>query len=142
MSDPIGVFLLLGSIAAVTGLGMYAERSKPKTFAEKAKSAFTPTPKAQPEEPEAQQYNESPEQKATRDAECRRVLEALTPPVRTRKEWLMWVAKNHPDKGGDTAVFQKASNCFDRLYKSGGLRKKTFKARRGVKTNGRRTRRS
>jgi hypothetical protein len=136
MSDPIGVFLLLGSIAAVTGLGVYADRSKPKTFAEKA-----PEP-PKPEEPEAQQYNESPEQKASRDAECRQVLEALTPPVRTRKEWLMWVAKNHPDKGGDTVVFQKASNCFDRLYKSGGLRKKTFKARRRVKTNGRRTRHS
>lgn len=147
MADPIGIFTLLGSIAVISGIGVVAERSKSSSWTEKVKSAFTPKPEApkpapapapNPEEP--QNYPETAEQKAVRDAVCRRVLEGLNPPVRTRKEWLTWVAKNHPDKGGDTALFQQASNCFDRLYKSGGLRKKTFKARRGIKTNGRRTR--
>lgn len=138
MADPIGIYILLGSIAAVAGLGAYVERSKPKTFAEKVKAAFTSSePKP---EPEAQQYAESPEVKAASDSECYRVLESLNPPVRSLRDWRRWVVKNHPDKGGDTQVFQNASNCFDRLYKSGGLRKKTFKARRGIKTNGRRTR--
>lgn len=29
-----------------------------------------------------------------------------------RRTWLQWVRKNHPDKGGDTAVFQEISNAY------------------------------
>jgi GH43 family beta-xylosidase len=33
----------------------------------------------------------------------------------TRKDYMKWAIQNHPDKGGDTIIFQEIQNCWD-LY--------------------------
>ncbi len=34
-----------------------------------------------------------------------------------RKSYLQWSRKNHPDKGGDTALFQSVSGALDTYIK-------------------------
>lgn len=46
--------------------------------------------------------------------------------IATRKDFRSkWALKNHPDRGGDTAKFQKVSDCVDQL----GARRRTRKGR-------------
>lgn len=37
------------------------------------------------------------------------------------KSWRRWALKNHPDKGGDSALFAEVSNCVDRHIKGSGI---------------------
>lgn len=57
--------------------------------------------------------------------EEKRILVPGDTPKDTKRKWLLWALEHHPDKGGDTTMFQEVSNCYDNLVKekaSGGRR--------------------
>lgn len=101
-----------------------------------------PSPMPQPEteeaEPEAEARPEQTDEKEMRDDECKNVLEGLE--IKSRRDFLKWSKTNHPDKGGDTATYQRVNECVLRIYPRGGLRKKKLRTRRGGKQNVRRSR--
>jgi hypothetical protein len=101
-----------------------------------------PSPMPQPEteeaEPEAEARPEQTDEKEMRDDECKNVLEGLE--IKSRRDFLKWSKTNHPDKGGDTATYQRVNECVLRIYPQGGLRKKKLRTRRGGKQNVRRSR--
>ena len=43
--------------------------------------------------------------------------------ISSRKEFNKWALRNHPDKGGDTAQFQRVSSLADKAFKGGRRRK-------------------
>jgi hypothetical protein len=98
-----------------------------------------PVPPAEPEEAKPQE--EAKDEKTLRDSDCKAILDGVG--ITSRRQFLKWSKTNHPDKGGDTATYQRVNECVIRLYSSGGLRKKKLRTRRGGKQkNVRRTRRS
>lgn len=90
------------------------------------------------DEPEAKARPEQTDEKEMRDDECKNVLEGLE--IKSRRDFLKWSKTNHPDKGGDTATYQRVNECVLRIYPQGGLRKKKLRTRRGGKQNVRRSR--
>ena len=38
--------------------------------------------------------------------------------IKSKNSFLKWSRKNHPDKGGDSPVFQEVSNCVDMFFKN------------------------
>jgi hypothetical protein len=44
--------------------------------------------------------------------------------IGSRREFNKWALKNHPDKGGDTAQFQRVSSLADKAFKGGRRQKK------------------
>ena len=59
--------------------------------------------------------------------------------ITSRKDFTRWALRNHPDKGGDTAMFQRVSACVDTQYGSARkTRRKGRKATRRRRTTGRR----
>lgn len=92
--------------------------------------------KAVPEpipEPEDNSRAEPTDEKEQRDSECKAVLDGVG--ITSRRQFLKWSKMNHPDKGGDTAIYQRVNECVLRLYPQGGLRKKKLRTRRGGKQN-------
>ena len=98
----------------------------------------TPTPAPEPEPKEAEMRPDQPDEKVMRDDECKNVLDGLE--IKSRRDFKKWAKTNHPDKGGDSAVFQRVNECVIRMFPSGGLRKKKLRTRRHVKQNVRRSR--
>ena len=90
-----------------------------------------PTP--EPAEPDAETQPEPTQEKDERDAECKAVLDGVG--ITSRRQFLKWSKTNHPDKGGDTAIYQRVNECVLRLFPNGGLRKKKLRTRRGGKQN-------
>lgn len=100
-----------------------------------------PAPVPTPNDDEARERPDQPDEKRMRDTECANVLRGLG--ISSRKDFRKWATVNHPDKGGDTNVFQRVNECITRMYPRGGLRKKKLRTRRGTKqSNVGRTRRS
>ena len=103
-----------------------------------------PEPAPQAEEAEAEFAPESPHEKETRNASCITKLNGLQ--IQSSRDYKRWTRTNHPDKGGDSALFQQVTECVQRMQQQGlwrgGSRKKKLRMRRGVKQNVRRTRRS
>jgi hypothetical protein len=91
-------------------------------------AAYPPAPKPR-SKPEA---GEAPPPKIVKGPECDAILarEGIT----SRKDFLKWALKNHPDKGGNTETFQRVSACVDTQYGSGR------KTRRRKRASRRRTR--
>lgn len=60
------------------------------------------------------------------------ILVAGDSPRDTKKKFLKWAIENHPDKGGDTTIFQEVSDCFDKEIKPhlGGAVNKTRRRRK------------
>ena len=50
--------------------------------------------------------------------------------ITTYRSWLEWARDNHPDKGGDTVIFQNVSNCVDKVLKKKGGRTRRRQTRR------------
>jgi outer membrane biosynthesis protein TonB len=91
-------------------------------------------------EPEAKMRPDQPDEKIMRDDECKNVLDGLE--IKSRRDFKKWARTNHPDKGGDSALFQRVNECVLRIFPTGGLRKKKLRTRRHVKQNVRRSRSS
>lgn len=64
---------------------------------------------------------EAPAAPADPVEEAKKALAALG--IGSRKEFNKWALKNHPDKGGDTAQFQRVSSLADKAFKGGRRRK-------------------
>lgn len=71
------------------------------------------------EEEEEEETREAPPPPAPipRGPECDKVLAEAG--ITSRRDFLRWALTNHPDKGGDTAKFQRVSACVDTQYGSG-----------------------
>jgi len=61
--------------------------------------------------------------------------------ITDRKGFLKWSLTGHPDKGGDTKVFQEVSDCVDKKYAKGG-RRKSRKVKKSRRKTTKKTRRS
>lgn len=57
------------------------------------------------------------EPRRAKGPECDAILSKAS--ISSRKEFLRWALRNHPDKGGNTEIFQRVSACVDRQYGSG-----------------------
>ena len=64
-------------------------------------------------------WKKAPKKKAKKGkgSECDRIL--CKQGIKTNKDFRKWSIKNHPDKGGDQALFQEVSNCRDEIIKRG-----------------------
>jgi hypothetical protein len=91
-------------------------------------AAFPPAPKPR-SKPEA---GEAPPPKIVKGPACDAILAGAG--ITSRKDFLKWALRNHPDKGGNTEAFQRVSNCVDTQYGSGR------KTRRRKRSSRRRTR--
>ena len=69
--------------------------------------------------------NETPEEKETR--KCLDFLKDLG--IKENKNFKEWALQGHPNKGGDTTLFQKVNDCMDKTFRKnkksheGGTRK-------------------
>ena len=52
--------------------------------------------------------------------------------ITSRKDFLRWSVRNHPDKGGDTKTFQEISACVDKQYGSGRKTRRREKKHRST----------
>lgn len=71
----------------------------------------------EPEEAREAPRREAPPAPIPRGPECDKVLADAG--ITSRRDFLRWAVRNHPDKGGNTEVFQRVSNCVDTQYGSG-----------------------
>jgi hypothetical protein len=69
----------------------------------KSKPAPEPKPKSKPRSPETESKKKATE-----------YLDMFG--INSRKDFLMWSLKNHPDKGGKEDVFKRVSNWVDIVY--------------------------
>jgi len=53
--------------------------------------------------------------------------------ITSRKDFLRWSVSNHPDKGGDTKIFQEISACVDKQYGSARKTRRRQKKRRSTR---------
>lgn len=73
------------------------------------------------EEEEAAPEREAPPEPVPEGPECDKILSDAG--ITSRRDFVRWALRNHPDKGGNTEVFQRISNCVDKSYPRGGVRK-------------------
>lgn len=83
-----------------------------------------------PEE-EAAPGREAPPPPIAKGPECDKILADAG--ITTRRDFVRWAVRNHPDKGGNTEVFQRVSNCVDTQYGSGRKTRRRQKKRRSVR---------
>jgi len=120
--EEIGNKLLSRSLIGVTrlqrqlskGIDQLGKKSRTPTVSRvfTRRNALTP----QPIEP-SQPTLKVPIQDTPKATDCNTILKQQgildNDPKTTRKNFKKWALKNHPDKGGNTSVFQSVSNCSD-----------------------------
>jgi hypothetical protein len=83
------------------------------------------------EEAEPEEVPPPPPAPIAKGPECDAILREAG--ITSRREFTRWALRNHPDKGGDTATFQRVSACVDTQYGSARKTRRRQKKRRATR---------